>query len=174
MQATAVPSEIQSRAMELAPWAVVIFWVGAAGVAVTVAAASIAAVGVQTDTPAVLAALHAVLVELLRLSPAIALLHGLWETSRYLRAVAGGAAVEPATLAVLRHVGDACVWAGVLAMLVAPNVMAWLRGGGFDLRIEPEFVALTGLGVLLGLIGRVLALSAARAEAARAELDQIV
>ncbi len=175
MSSAAAPNDIAQRAVLMAPWAYTVFWLGAGAVAASVTLASVKAVGALDGLVAAAAALHAVGLQLLDLAPTIALLSGLWAGCRYLTALARGADLGAATLTVMRDVGDACVWAGLWAMLLTPNIALWAMGaGGFKVKIDAAWLALAGLGLLFGLIGRVFAESLSRAAIVQAELDQVV
>ncbi len=107
--------------------------------------------------------------------PAIALLWALWETRTYLGRLSKGEVWGPATMQMLGNVGNALLWAGILALAVAPTLESWVHGGfDFDLRVEPMNLALVGLGLLLSLIGRVVRNVVEVAASLKQENDEIV
>lgn len=107
--------------------------------------------------------------------PAIALIWALWEARKYLGRLSKGEVWGPATMQMLGNVGNALLWAGILAIAVAPTLESWVHGSfGFDTRIEPMNLALVGLGLLLSLIGRVVRNVVEVAASLKQENDQIV
>ena len=112
---------------------------------------------------------------LLNAAPAIALLWALWDARTYLGRLSRGEVWGPATMQMLGNVGNALLWAGILALAVVPTLENWIGGSvGFDLRIEPTNIALVGLGLLLSLIGRVVRNVVEVAASLKQENDQIV
>ena len=112
---------------------------------------------------------------LLRASPAIALIWGLLETRVYLGRLARGEVWGPATMQLLGRVGDALVAAVVLAMFVAPTLEQWVEGDiGMRADWDAGYLALAGLGLLLTLISRVVRNVVEVATALKRESDEIV
>jgi hypothetical protein len=112
---------------------------------------------------------------LLRASPAIALIWGLVETRGYLGRIARGEVWGPATMQLLGRVGDALVAAAVLALFISPTIEHWVDGS-IDMRAEWDagYLALAGLGLLLTLIARVVRNVVDVATALKRESDEIV
>ncbi len=111
----------------------------------------------------------------LNAAPAIALIWALWDARAYLGRLSRGEVWGPATMQMLGNVGNALLWAGILALAVVPTLENWVNGSfGFDLRIEPTNIALVGLGLLLSLIGRVVRNVVEVAASLKQENDQIV
>jgi len=54
--------------------------------------------------------------------------------------------------------GDYAVEAMVAAMLIVPNLSLWIaHEGGFDIRIENEFIGMLAFAIFIAAVGRVLA-----------------
>lgn len=107
--------------------------------------------------------------------PAIILLWALWDARAYLGRLARGDVWGPATMRMLGNVGAALLWAGIVATAVSPTLERWVYGDfGFDVRVEPTFIALIGLGLILSLIGRVVRNVVDVATALKRENDEIV
>jgi hypothetical protein len=112
---------------------------------------------------------------LLRASPALALIWGLAETRTYLGRLAKGEVWGPATMQMLGRVGDALLSAAVLAIFIAPTVGEWVEGEiGMRADWDAGYLALAGLGLLLTLISRVVRNVVEVAAALKAENDEIV
>jgi hypothetical protein len=112
---------------------------------------------------------------LLHVAPAIALIWALWDARTYLGRLARGEVWGPATMQMLGNVGNALLWAGILALAVAPTLESWVHGGfDIDVRMEPTNIAMVGLGLLLSLIGRVVRNVVEVAAALKQENDEIV
>lgn len=111
----------------------------------------------------------------LHAAPAIALIWALWDARSYLGRLSRGEVWGPATMQMLGNVGNALLWAGIVALAVAPTLENWVEGSfGFNLQVEPTDVALIGLGLLLSLIGRVVRNVVEVAASLKQENDQIV
>jgi hypothetical protein len=120
-------------------------------------------------------AVREALSNLLRASPAIALIWGLAETRGYLGRLARGEVWGPATMQLLGRVGDALVAAAVLAMFIAPTIDQWINGDiGMRADWDAGYLALAGLGLLLTLISRVVRNVVEVAAALKRESDEIV
>ncbi len=53
--------------------------------------------------------------------------------------------------------GDLAVQAMLAAMVVVPTLSRWLEArGGFDLRLEPEFIGMLAFALFISLAGRIL------------------
>jgi hypothetical protein len=166
---------LRRQASQLLPWANAAFGVGAIGVGLQILVAAVAALGMLESWQAVGAYSVRVGLVVLELAPTLALLGGMWAACAYLRGVARGEDFGAASLKVLREVGEACIYAGVAAILLAPTIAQWITGAGY-IRVvfEPFFVALLGLGAVLAVVARAFEQMMARAGAAEAELRQIV
>lgn len=108
--------------------------------------------------------------------PAAALIAALWDVRGYLRALADGRLWGPATSRLLARIGDtlqAVAFAGVLAV---PNLLRWIGGepGGLSADLDPGYLALGGLGLLLSLVGRTVGRVVDVAAALKAENEEIV
>lgn len=120
-------------------------------------------------------AIQEALDNLLRASPAIALIWGLVETRGYLGRLARGEVWGPATMQLLGRVGDALVAAAVLAMFISPTLQQWVAGDiGMRAEWDAGYLALAGLGLLLTLISRVVRNVVEVATALKRESDEIV
>ena len=54
--------------------------------------------------------------------------------------------------------GDYAVEAMVAAMLIVPNLRLWIsHEGGFDIRIETEFIGMLAFAIFIAAVGRILA-----------------
>lgn len=62
---------------------------------------------------------------------------------------------------VARHVanaGSSAIYAMIAVMLITPNLLLWVnRQGGFDVRIEPEYIGMLAFAVFVSAVGRILA-----------------
>ena len=62
---------------------------------------------------------------------------------------------------VARHVAEAgsyAIYAMVAVMAITPNLLLWVnRQGGFDVRIEPEYIGMLAFAVFVSAVGRILA-----------------
>ena len=62
---------------------------------------------------------------------------------------------------VANHVAEAgsyAIYAMIAVMAITPNLLLWVnRQGGFDLRIEPEYIGMLAFAVFVSAVGRVLA-----------------
>lgn len=108
--------------------------------------------------------------------PPLILAWGLWETRNYLGRLARGEVWGPATAMLLGRIGDSLLWAAAIGMIVVPNIQNWVSGGfgGFDWNFNAEYLVLSGLGLLLSLIARVVRNVVEVAAALKADNDQIV
>lgn len=53
--------------------------------------------------------------------------------------------------------GDLAVQAMLAAMVIVPTLSRWLEArGGFDLRLEPEFIGMLAFALFISLAGRIL------------------
>lgn len=64
---------------------------------------------------------------------------------------------------VAKHVADAgsyAIYAMMAVMVITPNLLLWVnRQGGFDLRIEPEYIGMLAFAVFVAAVGKVLAVA---------------
>ena len=62
---------------------------------------------------------------------------------------------------VAKHVAEAgsyAIYAMVAVMAITPNLLLWVnRQGGFDVRIEPEYIGMLAFAVFVSAVGRILA-----------------
>lgn len=62
---------------------------------------------------------------------------------------------------VAQHVakaGSSAIYAMIALIIITPNLTAWVnRQGGFELRIEPEYIGMLAFAVFVCAVGRVLA-----------------
>lgn len=60
-----------------------------------------------------------------------------------------------------RHVanaGSSAIYATIAVMLITPNLLLWVnQQGGFDVRIEPEYIGMLAFAVFVSAVGRILA-----------------
>ncbi len=57
--------------------------------------------------------------------------------------------------------GDYAVQAMVAAMLIVPNLSLWIsHNGGFDIRIENEFIGMLAFAIFIATVGRILTAAA--------------
>lgn len=60
-----------------------------------------------------------------------------------------------------KHVAEAgsyAIYAMIAVMAITPNLTLWVnRQGGFDIRIEPEYIGMLAFAVFVSAVGRVLA-----------------
>jgi len=67
--------------------------------------------------------------------------------------------------ACIARAGDLALKAMIAAMLAVPMLSLWLTArGGFDLRIEPEFVGMLTFALFISLTGRILSAAASLKE----------
>ena len=67
--------------------------------------------------------------------------------------------------ACIARAGDQALKAMIAAMLVVPMLSLWIRArGGFDFRIEPEFVGMLTFALFISLTGRILSAAASLKE----------
>lgn len=105
--------------------------------------------------------------------PAYALLWVLWETRGYLARLRKGEIWLPATQRTLSGIGGGLVAAGLLGLAARP-VLLWVRSDGFEFSLDPGWLALSGIGLLLIMIGRVMESVVEAALALKRENDEIL
>ncbi|WP_299326771.1 DUF2975 domain-containing protein [Parasphingopyxis sp.] len=105
--------------------------------------------------------------------PAYALLWVLWETRGYLARLRKGEIWLPATQRTLLGIGGGLVAAGLLGLAARPLVI-WVRGDGFEFSLDPGWLALAGVGLLLVMIGRIMESVVEAALALKRENDEIL
>lgn len=67
--------------------------------------------------------------------------------------------------AFIARAGDLALQSMIAAMLAVPLFSLWISGkGGFDLRIEPEFVGMLAFALFISLTGRILGAAASLKE----------
>jgi hypothetical protein len=108
---------------------------------------------------------------LIEMLPALLLLLGVVAAQRVFARMSEGAVFTADNAADIGVIGDNMLWAGVAAILIVPNLSAWVRGErGFFFALENWHLLVAVLGAAIALIGRVLAL----ANRIKAENEQIV
>jgi hypothetical protein len=67
------------------------------------------------------------------------------------------------SVAVSRHVaesGSYAIYAMIAVMAITPNLTRWVsHQGGFDLRIEPEYIGMLAFAVFVCAVGKILAVA---------------
>lgn len=57
--------------------------------------------------------------------------------------------------------GDYALQAIVALILIVPNLTQWIRhNGGFDIRLEPEYLGMLAFAVFIAMVGRILSAAA--------------
>jgi hypothetical protein len=80
------------------------------------------------------------------------------ELRQVLNLYRGGDFFSAAAASRVAHAGDYAVAAVIAIMLVVPNLTLWIASrGGFDTRIEPEFIGMLAFALFVSAVGRVLA-----------------
>jgi hypothetical protein len=63
-----------------------------------------------------------------------------------------------AIVAIVAKAGSSAIYAMIALIIITPNLTAWVnRQGGFELRIEPEYIGMLAFAVFVCAVGRVLA-----------------
>jgi hypothetical protein len=108
--------------------------------------------------------------------PASILIVALWDVRKYLLALADGGLWGPAASRLLARVGDTLQTAAFAGVLAVPNLVRWIGGepGGLSADLDPGYLALGGLGLLLSLVGRAVGRVVEVAGALKAENEEIV
>jgi hypothetical protein len=56
------------------------------------------------------------------------------------------------------NAGSSAIYAMLAVMLITPNLLLWVnQQGGFDVRIEPEYIGMLAFAVFVSAVGRILA-----------------
>ncbi len=119
--------------------------------------------------------LDALLRQVLRAAPAIALTSALWYAQNYLGRLEKGELWTASTAALVDEVGRAMVTASALLVVIVPTVSLWLDGGGvFRLDLEAASVVLGGLGLALVVVSRGLRAALGAAGTLKSDHDLIV
>ncbi len=89
--------------------------------------------------------------------PAILLFEAVQQLSRALKHYENGEFFGREAPQRVARAGDLAVQAMLAAMVVVPTLTRWLDArGGFDLRLEPEYIGMLAFALFIGLAGRIL------------------
>jgi hypothetical protein len=101
--------------------------------------------------------------------PAICYITAVWSAAGFFDALNKGQAFSPAVIKALNSIGSNLSAGAVFAMIVVPNLLAWIDGahGGFKYSLTTE-------SMTFSVIGMVLMVIAATGAKVHAELDSIV
>jgi hypothetical protein len=95
---------------------------------------------------------------LVSLLPAALFYQSVDELRKVLNLYRGGEFFSATAASRVAHAGDYAVAAVIAIMLVVPNLMLWIASrGGFDTRIEAEFIGMLAIALFVSAVGRVLA-----------------
>lgn len=101
---------------------------------------------------------HNIGLVLIKLMPAILFVEAINHLRQALSKFGEGEFFSAATS---KHVADAgyyAIYAMAALMVITPNLMLWVdRQGGFDVRIEPEYIGMLAFAIFVSAVGRVLA-----------------
>lgn len=71
----------------------------------------------------------------------------------------------------LGRIGSGLLWGAAAAALISPNILLWIaREGGFDVKLETEFLVIAAVGATMVVVGHMLR----KAGALKSELDEII
>jgi len=89
--------------------------------------------------------------------PAILLFEAVQQLSRALKHYENGEFFGREAPQRVARAGDLAMQAMLAAMVVVPTLTRWLDSrGGFDLRLEPEFIGMLAFALFISLAGRIL------------------
>jgi hypothetical protein len=89
--------------------------------------------------------------------PAILLFYAVQQLSRALKHYENGEFFGREAPERVARAGDLAVEAMLAAMVVVPSLTRWLdTRGGFDLRLEPEFIGMLAFALFISVAGRIL------------------
>lgn len=102
---------------------------------------------------------------LLEAVPAMLLFEAVKHLSKALQHFGKGEFFGHLAPAFIARAGDLALQAMIAAMLAVPVLSRWISGrGGFDLRMEPEFVGMLSFALFISLTGRILSAAASLKE----------
>ncbi len=98
---------------------------------------------------------------LVQILPAILLCASIKQLSKALHTYSDGDFFSHQASKQVARAGDYAVEAMVAAMLIVPNLSLWIaHEGGFDVRIENEFIGMLAFAIFIAAVGRILAAAA--------------